>query len=168
MLCSVAQNLSQHLILQTTTMYLVTKMTWSCFLQIMKLRVHPETEEAVDGVCSRVCHGTKQLDGIKGPTDTQRSESRWKYLCGAEALKIQGSPVISGVCAEQLLRFSAISVSNYSAVCVRKHRLIGGVLIFNNHFWLQVDSVQEVHLLLVHRFESSEAKSRTWSRFCCS
>lgn len=34
-------------------------------------------------------------------------------------LKIPGRAAISGVCAEQLLRFRALSVSNYCSVCVR-------------------------------------------------
>ena len=33
-------------------------------------------------------------------------------------LKIPGRPAISGVCAEQLLRSRALSVSNYCSVCV--------------------------------------------------
>lgn len=62
-----------------------------------------------------VCHRKKQLAGIKGPTDTQRPGSRWKCFCGGASLKILGRPVISGVCAEQLLWSTAISVSNYQA-----------------------------------------------------
>lgn len=67
------------------------------------------------GVGFCICHGKKQLAGIKGPTDTQRPGSRWKCFCGGASLKILGRPVISGVCAEQLLRSTAISVSNYQA-----------------------------------------------------
>lgn len=77
---------------------------------------------------------------------TRRSESGWKYLCGAEALKIPGGPVISGVCAEQLLRFRAISVSNYSAACACRYRLIEAsyFIYVSVLFWFKV---QEVSLL---------------------
>lgn len=68
---------------------------------------------------------------LKAPP-TRRSESGWKYLSGAEALKIPGGPVISGVCAEQLLWFRAISVSNYPAVCACTYTLITHVFICLN------------------------------------
>lgn len=74
----------------------------------------------------RMCNGKTQLVRIKGPTDTHWE--RKKKANGPKrdentavegaTLKIPGRAAISGVCAEQLLRFRALSVSNYCCVCV--------------------------------------------------
>ena len=85
------------------------------------LNTSPETiwiKQAM--ACVRVCSchmGRHSWTELKAPL-TQRSEARWKYCCGGASLKIPGRAAISGVCAEQLLRFRALSVSNYCTVHV--------------------------------------------------
>lgn len=77
------------------------------------------------GVCSYTyVMGTHSWLELKAPLthtlkkDANRPKRDENTAMEAATLKIPGRAAISGVCAEQLLRFRALSVSNYCNVCV--------------------------------------------------